>query len=176
MLSIDAYQGDWQLQLESTSTTSSQWRIIVPSQPDINELAVAQDCLMQQQINSYKWLCAVADGLWMLQREQQQWWLTFWSSRPTAARQHWLGQQLSLHKTELYQLAVVDSRFSAQQLFDYSKFKWGQRDPLLKEIGHGQFHLRLQNPLEELFIVQLAGSSLVLQFRQLTDSERAGNN
>ncbi|CAI8156621.1 MAG: Uncharacterised protein [Pseudidiomarina mangrovi] len=176
MLVVDAYHGDWQLQLHTSSPASQSWRIVRPEQPEMRELVRAQQCLMQHQVADYQWLCAVSDGLWMLQREQQQWWLTFWSSTVDHTTKHWLGHPLSVQHTELYELAVIDSRYSAQQIVDYSRFKWGQRQPLLREIGHGQFHIQLQQPLEDLFILQLSGSSLLLQFRQRTSTSRSGND
>lgn len=176
MLTIDVYQGDWQLQLQASAPASMSWRVIYPGDPDISDLARAQQCLLQHQVADYQWLCAESDGLWMLQREQQQWWLTFWSSTADHTAKHWLGHQLSVQQTELYELAIFDTRFTAQQIFDYSRFKWGQRQPLLREIGHGQFHIQLQQPLEDLFILQLSGSSLLLQFRQRTAATRTGND
>lgn len=172
MLIADGYQGDWQLQVYDSNEQVTRWRIIAPVQPTITQLVAAQSCALQQRIADYQWLCANPQGLWMLQQEQQQWWLTYWSTQPKRAERHWLGQVISRHQTELFELVLIDSKHSAQQLMEYSKFKWGQRQPLLREIQHGQFHLQLQQPLEDLFILQMPASSLLLQFRSRKEAAR----
>jgi hypothetical protein len=174
MLMADAYQGDWQLQQYDSYQGSSRWRIIAPLEPRIEQLVQAQSCVIHQHIADYQWLCATSEGLWMLQREQQQWWLTLWPTQVPAAQTHWLGQIISRQQTELFELKIIDSKFTAHQLIDYSRFKWGQRQPLLREIRHGQFHLQLQQPLEDIFILQLPHSSLLLQFRARKKATRPG--
>jgi hypothetical protein len=176
MLMIDGYQGDWQVQAYDSYSAAKRWRIIAPLVPTIAQLALAQGCMLQHQVADYQWLCATNQGLWMLQREQQQWWLTFWSAQPKLVRPHWLGQVISRHQSELFELVLIDSKYSAHQLMQYSTFKWGQRQPLLREIRHGQFHLQLQQPLEDIFILQLQNSSLLLQFRDRDKAERPSNN
>ena len=174
MLSVADYHGDWKLQLHDSYPATARWRVVVPEQPNIADLARAQDCLMQQQLGDFQWLCASKTGLWMLQHHQQQWWLTFWSAAPPALSRHWLGTIISHHYTELYELSLIESNYSAKQLFDYGKFKWGQRRPLLREIAHGQYHLQLQQPMEELFILQLSHASLLLRFRSRAPTAGAG--
>ena len=168
MLIVDGYQGDWQLQLQDDYHAVRRWLIISPAQPTVTELAQAQHCVMDQQITDYQWLCATATGLWLLQREQQQWWLTFWPQQQVTAAANWLGTEISRHHTELFELTLFDSTYSGLQLLDYSKFKWGQRQPLLREIGHGQYHIQLHQPLEDLFVLQQSAGSLVFQFRAKT--------
>lgn len=172
---IDGYQGDWLLQLHDHYPNSRRWLVISPAQPSLTKLAQDQGCGLQQQIDDYQWLCATPSGLWMLQHEQPQWWLTFWPRQASAPKSHWVGNEISRHHSELYELALFDSTYTGQQLFDYSKFKWGQRTPLLREIGHGQFHIQLQNPAEDLFVVQQQATSLVLQFRAKSSPARPGS-
>ncbi|MFC0444166.1 hypothetical protein ACFOD1_07830 [Pseudidiomarina halophila] len=154
---------DWQGELLARQPTHSIWRVSYPQPPQLEKLGCAVNELPQVGF----W-CEHQGSLWLLQKQQDDYWLTRFSASqtmPSKINQNWRGAQLQKLLSEGQELSIYLSKQHPEQLLQFVKFRHRGREPRLLELNHGRFHLSLQKPTEDLFLYSHGGQTLVVSAR-----------
>ncbi|WP_126760595.1 hypothetical protein [Pseudidiomarina salinarum] len=155
----------WEFRLMGENHSRTIWQITAPSVPQIAPLTEYLDCVLQQQMGAI-WICAAGDDLWLFQRDDTGYWLTRTKVRPPAASGNhypdWLGQLLYDTASDGFGLAIFLSSRSATQVWQFLKLRFAYREPRLKEVQHGQFHILLQAPRQDILVLRQAADYIVV--------------
>lgn len=165
MIAADISIPGWEFSLITEMQNRIVWQILAPATPEVERLNEYLNCDLQQQLNAI-WMCAVGDHLWLYQHEGSGHWLTHMSTSAGTGMANrypdWLGELLYENQSGEVGLAIFLNSRSATQLWQFLKLRFAFREPSLREIQHGHFHLLLQHPRQDIMVLSQGGEYLVL--------------
>ncbi|MDX1706254.1 hypothetical protein [Pseudidiomarina sp.] len=165
MIAADLSIPGWQFSLIAEMQNRTVWQILAPVIPEVKVLNKYLRCDLQQQLNAI-WMCAVGNDLWLFQHDDTGYWLThLHASAGTGGMNRypdWLGELLYENQNAEGGLAIFINSRSAAQLWQFLKLRFANREPSLREIQHGQFHLLLQDPRQDIMVLSQGTEYLVL--------------
>ncbi len=167
MMAPDIAIPGWEFRASGDHYGRTLWQITAPPAPGIAPLAKHLNCDLQQQMDAI-WICAAGDDLWLFQQDDSGYWLTHARGTPSAiaGRRYpgWLGQLLYENAGGELALAIFLSSRNETQLLQFLRLRFAHREPSLKEIQHGQFHILLQAPRQDILVLSQGAEYLLVLF------------